>query len=76
MTEPVIVESARRHGIDDEDLLHAYRNTTKAWSLEEGFVMLVGPDRSGRLIEIGFVRGDDMTTVIVHAMKARRKFLE
>jgi hypothetical protein len=24
--DPVILASARRHGIDDEDMLHAYRN--------------------------------------------------
>jgi len=37
--------------------------------------MLIGPDRSGALLEIGMVRGDDGTAVIVHAMKARRKFV-
>lgn len=45
--EPVIAPSARRHGVDDEDMLHAYRNATAAWVLDEGLVMLVGPDRSG-----------------------------
>ena len=39
-------------------------------------VMLVGPDRSGSsLLEIGVVRADDGTPVIVHAMNARPKFL-
>jgi hypothetical protein len=73
--EPVIASSARRHGVDDEDMLHAYRNATDAWALDEGLVMLIGPDRSGALLEIGMVRGDDGTAVIVHAMKARRKFV-
>ncbi|MGH2659329.1 MAG: hypothetical protein ACRDHS_06595 [Actinomycetota bacterium] len=73
--EPVIASSARRHGVDDEDMLHAYRNAIDAWALDEGLVMLVGPDRSGALLEIGMVRSGDGTAVIVHAMKARPKFL-
>lgn len=73
--EPIIAPSARKHEIEDEDMLHAYRNATDAWSLEQGVVMLVGPDRSGGLLEIGVVRSDDGTPVIVHAMRARPKFL-
>jgi hypothetical protein len=73
--EPVIASSARGHGVDDEDILHAYRNATDAWALDEGLVMLVGPDQSGGLLEVGVVRSDDGTPIIVHAMKARSKFL-
>lgn len=72
---PVIASSARRHGVDDEDMVHAYRNATAAWALDEGLVMLVGPDRTGALLEIGVARSEDGTAVIVHAMKARPKFL-
>jgi hypothetical protein len=56
-------------------MLHAYRNAIGAWALDEGLVMLIGPDRSSALLEIGMVRSDEGTTVIVHAMKARRKFV-
>lgn len=74
--EPVIASSARRHGVDDEDMLHAYRNAIDAYALDEGMVMLVGPSRSGSwLLEIGVVRSGDGTRVIVHAIKARPKFL-
>ena len=55
-------------------MLHAYQNATDAWHVDEGLVMLVGPDRSGGLLEIGVVRAEDGTPVIVHAMKARPKF--
>lgn len=72
--DPVIAPSARKHGVEDEDTLHAYRNATDAWHLDDGLVMLVGPDRSGALLEIGVVRADDGTPVIVHAMKLRPKF--
>ncbi|MEX2556407.1 MAG: hypothetical protein WEB06_12365 [Actinomycetota bacterium] len=72
--EPLIAPTARKHGIDD-DMLHAHRNATDAWDLEDGLVMLVGPDRAGASIEIGLVRARDGTSVIVHAMKARPKYL-
>ncbi len=72
--EPVIASSARKHGIDDEDLLHAYRNATDAYALEEGLVMLVGPARTGMPLEIGVVRSEEGTPVIVHAMEARSRF--
>lgn len=37
--------------------------------------MLVGPDRSAGLLEIGMARANDGTPVIVHAMRARPKFV-
>lgn len=74
-SEPTIAPSARKHGIEDEDMLHAFRNPVEAWQIDEGMVMLVGADRSGSLIEVGVVRADDETPVIVHALKARPRFL-
>ncbi len=37
--------------------------------------MLVGPTRAAALIEVGVVRADNGTPVIVHAMAARPRFL-
>ncbi len=73
--EPEVAPSARRHGVGDEDMLHAYRNATDAYALDEGLVMLVGPSRSGGLLEVGVVQSGEGEAVIVHAMKARPKFL-
>jgi hypothetical protein len=73
--EPVIASSARKHGIDDGEILHAYRNAVDAWVLEEGLVMLIGADPEGALLEVGVVRTDEGTPVIVHAMKARQRFV-
>lgn len=71
--EPVILPSARRHGIADDDIEHAWRNPVRVFPGDEGFVMLIGPSRSGALLEIGVVTGDH-GPVIVHAMPARAKY--
>ena len=68
-----IAGSARRHGIDDEDILHAYRNAFRVF--EEGeTVMCIGADRSGRILEVLVVTRHRRRR-IVHAMRARPKYL-
>ena len=71
--DPVIVASARKHGISDNDMLHAYRNPTRVFVLAD-LVMLTGADEAGRLLEIGVATGEGID-FIVHAMPARSKFL-
>lgn len=75
MNGPVIADSARKHGILDEDILHAWRNQIGAKYHGEGFTMAVGPSQSADLLEIGTVDADD-GLVIVHAMQARPGTLE
>ncbi|MEM9200912.1 MAG: hypothetical protein AAGC53_04605 [Actinomycetota bacterium] len=72
--DPVILASARRHGIDDEDMLHAYRHPIRVFDLDD-LTMLIGPDPSARLLEIGVAEAEGVEFV-VHAMAARPKFLE
>lgn len=72
--DPVVAPSARKHGVDDTDSVHAFHHAMRAWDLGGGFVMLLGGDRAGNLLEIGVVQGD-AAKVIVHAMPARKKFL-
>jgi hypothetical protein len=71
--EPVIAPSARRHGVSDEAMVHAFNNPVRIEDLDEGLVMLVGPDHAGNLLEIGVVPSVD-GPVIVHAMPARPKY--
>ena len=75
MPEPTITDSARKHGIPDDDVLHAFRQWLRSFDLEDGVTMLVGPDRAGRLIEIAFVVSAQDDVVIIHAMPARPNFL-
>lgn len=71
--DPVVVASARRHGVEDDDMLHAYRNPVRVFRLDD-LVMLIGADRTGRLVEVGVVSAEGIE-LIVHAMPAREKFL-
>ena len=72
--DPVILASARKHGISDIDMLHAYRNPIRVFELDD-LTMLIGPDPSTRLLEIGVTEAEGIE-FIVHAMAARPKFLE
>ena len=74
MKEPLIAESARKHGFQDHDILHAFDNPILAEDLDDGFTMLVGPDHSGNLLEVGVVDSVD-GPVIIHAMTARKRYL-
>jgi hypothetical protein len=72
--DPIIAESARKHGVGDDDILHAYNRPIRIEELDEGMLMFIGPSQAGELLEIGVVVGSDRP-VIVHAMEARPKYL-
>ena len=44
--DPVILGSARKHGVADDDMLHAYRNPIRVFEFDE-LTMLVGADAAG-----------------------------
>jgi hypothetical protein len=71
--DPVIVASARKHGVADDDMFHAYRNPIRVFELDD-LTMLIGADESGRMLEIGIAAAERIE-FIVHAMPAREKFL-
>jgi hypothetical protein len=71
---PVISASARKHGISDDDMLHALRNPIGADYLDESRTMFIGAARDGTLLEVGVADSDD-GPVIIHADRARAKDL-
>ena len=71
---PLIAPSARKHGIHDDDMIHAFNNPIFVDELDEGFTMFVGADSAANLLEIGVVDTGD-GPIIVHAMSARPKYL-
>ncbi len=72
--DPVVLASARKHGIADDDMLHAYRHPIRVYEFDD-LTMLIGPDQAARLLEIGVATAEGIE-FIVHAMPARSKFLE
>ena len=76
IVEPIIGPSARKRGLRDEDILHAFRNPIDVVDVGDGMTMFVGADLAGKLLEIGFFEAEeDEPVVIVHAMPARSKYL-
>jgi hypothetical protein len=70
----IIGQSALRHGVEEADIRHAYRNAVLRWQMEEGLEMHIGPSTRGTLLEIGVVV-DSGRRRVIHAMTARTKFL-
>ena len=74
MDAPLIATSARKHGIHDDDMFHAFNHLISVDELDDGFVMFVRAVTTGNLLEIGVVDSAD-GPIIVHAMPARPKYL-
>jgi hypothetical protein len=71
-----IGEPARKHGIADEDILHAVAHVVVFIATDEGFTMLAGPARNGTLLEIGVLDIDGDDPVVIHADDLRPKFYQ
>lgn len=70
-----ILSSAHKHGISDDDMRHAFENAVASITVPDqpDFSMIIGPDESGRHLEIGVVADDD-NDYVIHAMPARSKY--
>ena len=72
----IIEPSARKHGVRDEDMGHAYRNHWRRVETDDASrTVFIGPSTTGAPLEIVVVC-DEAGAAIIHAMVARRKFLE
>jgi len=69
-----IADTARRHEIADEDMLHALRNAIRIAASDE-FTMVIGPARDGRLFEVGVLDASGDSPVVIHAMPVRPNLL-
>ena len=71
-----IEPSARKHGVDDEDMRHAFRNHWRQIETDDvDRTVFIGPSTTGEPLEIVIV-SDETGTAIIHAMVARTKYLE
>lgn len=69
-----VADSARKHGVHEEDIDHAGRNPLRVIR-GEGRDLIIGADRAGRLLEVVVLDDDpDDEPVVIHAMPLRPKF--
>jgi hypothetical protein len=70
-----ILSSARKHGVSDDDIRHAFSNAVAAITTPDqpDFTMLIGPDTAAQLLEIGVLAADD-NDYVIHAMPTRPKY--
>ncbi|MGH9270056.1 MAG: hypothetical protein ACRDZ2_02165 [Ilumatobacteraceae bacterium] len=70
------IDSARKHDVADEAMLHALRHLWRAFETDDPAVtMFIGPSSNGAPLEVGVVSDEDGTAVI-HAMVARDKLVK
>ncbi len=74
MEQPLIASSAHKHGLSDDDIMHAFNNPVLAEDLDDGFTMLIGPSQTANLLEVGVIDSPD-GPIIIHAMPARPNYL-
>jgi hypothetical protein len=73
-----IADSARKHGISDTSILHAWENAIKLAEFEydgEARLFVIGPDPSGNLLELVAIPIAESTRII-HADRLRPKFYD
>ena len=71
-----IRRSARKHGVADRDILHAYEHTMRLAEYEydgETRLLVIGADTNGRLLELVVVPAGQPKRII-HADELRTKF--
>ncbi|HZT66875.1 MAG TPA: hypothetical protein VFA11_13890 [Acidimicrobiales bacterium] len=70
-----IHSSALKHGMVPEDIEHAVRNSVAIDDLEDDLRLCLGPDRTGAVLEVISVVGDEDTAeLVIHAMPMRDKY--
>jgi hypothetical protein len=72
-------ESPRKHGIDPKDAIHAAEHAVFVSDLEDDSParqLRLGFDSAGRLLEVVVLRFDSGSELVIHAMKARRQYLD
>jgi len=71
-------ESARRHGVEDADIVHAFEQAIRLVEFDyhgEDRLLVIGTDRAGNLLELVAVPAGEPTRII-HADRLRPKFYD
>lgn len=74
----IVRHSARKHGISDEDAVHAATWPAITFALDDENpqrMLHLGFDTKGRLLELVVLTWDDGTRELIHAMLARPQYM-
>ncbi|WP_295700182.1 hypothetical protein [Lapillicoccus sp.] len=55
MDDPIVALPALKHGLGEDEILHAYRNPIRVWDLGEGFTMMIGANTAALILEVGYI---------------------
>lgn len=69
-----IHHTARKHGIDDDDILHAIEHALVIARLDDRRLLHLGPGTAGNMLEVVALAVDEGVDLVIHAMKMRPKF--
>lgn len=69
-----IYASARKHGIADDDIMHAVDHALAVGEQDDGKVLYLGPDRASNLLEVVSVVREDGSEIVIHAMRMRARY--
>lgn len=75
----IIRQSARKHGITDDDIRTALATPLLSGPLDDDHpqrTLTLGFDSQARVLELVALHYDDGSTEVIHAMKARRTYLD
>lgn len=69
-----IHDSARRHGVADEDIRHAVANAMVIEDQNDDTRLYLGAGTAGALLEVLTIVREDRTELAIHAMPMRPKY--
>jgi uncharacterized DUF497 family protein len=71
-----IHDSARKHGVADEDILHAidYALVIEDAGEDPDRWLVIGPDRAGNLLEVVVLSTVEGPQLAIHAMAMREQY--
>ena len=71
--DPIIAESARKHGVSDEDMLHASANPIRASDLDAELTMIIGPNHAAVIFEV-MIMPRTVQDILDHADALAKRF--
>jgi len=69
-----IADSARKHGLSDEDILHAVAHPVAPIAASADRIFFIGATQTGELLELVVLNPDDDDPAVIHADLCRPKF--